>query len=146
MQVETDSKSGFCFGVQNAVEIAEKALLDGEKVYSLGSIVHNDMEVNRLKSLGLVSINHDEFLKLRDCKVLIRAHGEPPETYLTAIKNNITIIEATCPIVKKLQTRIKDTWTKSGGDGIQLVIFGKPGHAEVIGLLGQIAKIGRAHV
>ncbi len=142
MQVEIDSKSGFCFGVQNAVEIAEKALLDGERVYSLGSIVHNDMEVNRLKSLGLVSINHDEFLKLRDCKVLIRAHGEPPETYLTAIKNNITIIEATCPIVKKLQTRIKDIWTKSGDEGIQLVIFGKPGHAEVIGLLGQIANKG----
>ncbi|HUX97414.1 MAG TPA: 4-hydroxy-3-methylbut-2-enyl diphosphate reductase [Bacteroidales bacterium] len=142
MQVEIDRKSGFCFGVQNAVEIAERALLEGEMVYSLGSIVHNDMEVNRLKRLGLVSINHDEFLKLRDCKILIRAHGEPPETYLAAIKNNITIIEATCPIVKKLQTRIKDTWNKSGDNSIQLVIFGKPGHAEVIGLLGQIANKG----
>ena len=142
MQVEIDRKSGFCFGVQNAVEIAEKALLEGEKVYSLGSIVHNDMEVNRLKTLGLTSINHDEFQELRDCKVLIRAHGEPPETYLTAIKNNITIIEATCPIVKKLQTRIKDTWTRAGDNNIQLVIFGKPGHAEVIGLLGQIANNG----
>jgi 4-hydroxy-3-methylbut-2-enyl diphosphate reductase len=142
MQVEIDKKSGFCFGVQNAVEIAEKALLEGEKVYSLGPIVHNDMEVNRLSELGLASINHDEFRKLRDCKVLIRAHGEPPETYITAEKNNITIIEATCPIVKKLQSRIKDTWTKSEVGKSQVVIFGKAGHAEVIGLLGQIENKG----
>lgn len=142
MLVETDSKSGFCFGVQNAVEIAEKALLEGEQVYSLGSIVHNDMEVKRLNSLGLISINHDEFKKLSNCKVLIRAHGEPPGTYLIAKKNNITIIEATCPIVKKLQSRIKDAWMKSDEGRIQLVIFGKPGHAEVIGLLGQVANKG----
>jgi len=142
MQVEIDKKSGFCFGVQNAVEIAEKALLGGEKVYSLGSIVHNDMEVNRLTSLGLVSINHDEFRRIRDCKVLIRAHGEPPETYQTAEKNNITIIEATCPIVKKLQSKIKDTWNEPEEGKTQVVIFGKPGHAEVIGLLGQIENKG----
>jgi 4-hydroxy-3-methylbut-2-en-1-yl diphosphate reductase len=142
MQVEADKRSGFCFGVQNAVEIAEKALLDGEKVYSLGPIVHNDMEVDRLSSLGLTSINHDEFKKLKDCKVLIRAHGEPPETYLIAEQNNITIIEATCPIVKKLQSRIKDTWTKSSADMTQVVIFGKPGHAEVKGLMGQIENKG----
>jgi 4-hydroxy-3-methylbut-2-enyl diphosphate reductase len=142
MQVEIDKRSGFCFGVQNAVEIAEKALLEGEKVYSLGAIVHNDMEVERLSALGLVCIDHSEFKELYDCKVLIRAHGEPPETYMIAQKNNITIIEATCPIVKKLQSRIKDTWIKSGKGKNQVVIFGKPGHAEVIGLLGQIGSKG----
>jgi 4-hydroxy-3-methylbut-2-en-1-yl diphosphate reductase len=142
MVVEIDEQSGFCFGVQNAVEIAEKALLKGEKVFSLGPIVHNDKEVDRLSSLGLVSVNHDQFRSLRNCKVLIRAHGEPPETYVTAEKNNITIIEATCPIVKRLQSRIKETWSKTKeGDG-QVVIFGKPGHAEVVGLLGQINNEG----
>ncbi|MBI5008870.1 MAG: 4-hydroxy-3-methylbut-2-enyl diphosphate reductase [Bacteroidia bacterium] len=142
MLVEIDRKSGFCFGVQNAVEIAEKALLEGEKVYSLGPIVHNDMEVQRLSGLGLTSINHDQFRNLRDCKVLIRAHGEPPETYLTAQKNNITIIEATCPIVKTLQARIRKTFAGSKEGMAQVVIFGKPGHAEVIGLLGQIENKG----
>lgn len=142
MVVEIDSKSGFCFGVQNAVEIAEKALLKGEKVFSLGPIVHNDKEVERLSTLGLVSINHDQFRILRDCKVLIRAHGEPPETYLTAEKNNITIIEATCPIVKKLQSRIKDSWQNIRESRGQVVIFGKAGHAEVVGLLGQINNEG----
>ncbi len=142
MQVEIDRKSGFCFGVQNAVEIAEKALLEGERVYSLGPIVHNDMEVRRLADLGLISINHEMFLKLSNCKVLIRAHGEPPETYLAARKNNITIIEATCPIVKTLQSRIKNAWTKPEAGKSQVVIFGKPGHAEVIGLMGQIENKG----
>ena len=142
MVVEIDSKSGFCFGVQNAVEIAEKALLKGEKVFSLGPIVHNDKEVERLSTLGLVSIDHDQFKNLKDCKVLIRAHGEPPETYLIAEKNNITIIEATCPIVKKLQSRIKDSWLRTKKDNGQIVIFGKAGHAEVIGLLGQINNEG----
>ena len=115
MIVEIDKQSGFCFGVQNAVEIAEKALLKGEKVFSLGPIVHNDKEVDRLSSLGLASINHEEFRRLKNCKVLIRAHGEPPETYVTAEKNNITIIEATCPIVKRLQSKIKDTWARTKG-------------------------------
>ncbi len=142
MLVEIDRKSGFCFGVRNAVEIAEKALLEGEKVYSLGPIVHNDMEVKRLSGLGLTSINHDQFRNLRDCKVLIRAHGEPPETYITAQKNNITIIEATCPIVKTLQARIRKTFAGSKEGMAQVVIFGKPGHAEVIGLLGQIENKG----
>lgn len=142
MVVEIDKQSGFCFGVQNAVEIAEKALLKGERVFSLGPIVHNDKEVDRLSSLGLVSINHEEFKKLKDCKVLIRAHGEPPETYSIAEKNNLTIIEATCPIVKRLQSKIRETWLKTKeGDG-QVVIFGKPGHAEVVGLLGQINNEG----
>ncbi len=142
MVVEIDKQSGFCFGVQNAVEIAEKALLNGEIVFSLGPIVHNDKEVERLSTLGLASIDHDEFMKLKNCKVLIRAHGEPPETYFTAEKNNITIIEATCPIVKRLQSKIKDTWLKTKKGNGQVVIFGKPGHAEVVGLQGQIMNEG----
>ena len=137
MVVEVDERSGFCFGVKNAVEIAEEALYRGEKVFSLGPIVHNDIEVERLSVLGLESVDHEEFKKLKNCKVLIRAHGEPPETYEIAGKNNITIIEATCPIVKRLQSRIKKTWIKAKEQGSQVVIFGKAGHAEVVGLLGQ---------
>jgi 4-hydroxy-3-methylbut-2-en-1-yl diphosphate reductase len=142
MKVEIDKQSGFCFGVQNAVEIAEKALSAGEKVFSLGPIVHNDKEVERLSSLGLETINHEKFQQLKNCKVLIRAHGEPPETYITAAQNNISIIEATCPIVKRLQSRIKDTWLQNREHNAQIVIFGKPGHAEVVGLLGQIHDEG----
>jgi 4-hydroxy-3-methylbut-2-enyl diphosphate reductase len=142
MVVEIDKQSGFCFGVQNAVEIAEKALLKGEKVFSLGPIVHNDKEVDRLSSLGLLSINHEEYAKLKNCKVLIRAHGEPPETYKIAEKNNLTIIEATCPIVKRLQSKIRETWLRTKEGSGQVVIFGKPGHAEVVGLLGQINNEG----
>jgi 4-hydroxy-3-methylbut-2-en-1-yl diphosphate reductase len=142
MVVEIDKQSGFCFGVQNAVEIAEKALSAGEKVFSLGPIVHNDKEVERLSSLGLESIDHRQFMQLKECKVLIRAHGEPPETYITAAQNNIHIIEATCPIVRRLQSRIKDTWLQTRDNKGQIVIFGKPGHAEVVGLLGQIHDEG----
>jgi 4-hydroxy-3-methylbut-2-enyl diphosphate reductase len=142
MVVEIDRKSGFCFGVQNAVEIAEEALLRGESVFSLGPIVHNDKEVERLAALGLVSVDHDQFNNLKDCKVLIRAHGEPPETYLTAVQNNIIIIEATCPIVKRLQSSIKETWEKTKESMGQVVIFGKAGHAEVVGLLGQTENEG----
>ena len=142
MIVEIDKRSGFCFGVKNAVEIAEEALLKGEKVFSLGPIVHNDKEVERLSALGLSSINHYEFTNLRNCKVLIRAHGEPPETYIEAEKNNITIIEATCPIVKRLQSKIRETWLATKQGNGQVVIFGKPGHAEVVGLLGQINNEG----
>lgn len=142
MKTEIDRRSGFCFGVQNAVEIAEKALLNGEKVYSLGPIVHNDKEVERLSELGLVSIDKEQFKELRNCKVLIRAHGEPPETYLIAKKNNITIIEATCPIVKKLQKRIREAWLSTKKNNGQIVIFGKHDHAEVIGLLGQTENEG----
>ena len=142
MEVEIDKRSGFCFGVQNAVEITEKALLRGEKVFSLGSIVHNDKEVERLSALGLISINHEQFRNLRNCTVLIRAHGEPPETYALAEKNNIIIIEATCPIVKRLQSRIKETLLKTKDNNGQVVIFGKPYHAEVVGLLGQTNNEG----
>ena len=137
MVVEVDERSGFCFGVRNAVEIAEEALARDEKVFSLGPIVHNDIEVERLSNLGLVSINHEQFKKLKNCKVLIRAHGEPPETYEIAHQNNITIIEATCPIVKRLQSRIKETWLQAKKNKGQVIIFGKAGHAEVVGLLGQ---------
>lgn len=137
MKIEIDDKSGFCFGVQNAVDTAEKALLNGEKIYSLGSIVHNDEEVDRLSSLGLIAVTREQYSRLKDAKVLIRAHGEPPETYEIAEKNNITLIDATCPIVKKLQSRIKKAWIESKNNGGQVVIFGKRMHAEVIGLLGQ---------
>lgn len=142
MLVEIDNRSGFCFGVRNAVEIAERSLLHGEKVFSLGPIVHNDKEVERLSSLGLVSVNHEQFRSLKNCKVLIRAHGEPPETYKTAEENNISIIEATCPIVKILQSKIRDTLVRIKKEKGQIVIFGKPGHAEVIGLLGQTDNEG----
>ena len=142
MEVEVDKRSGFCFGVQNAVEIAENALLRGEKVFSLGPIVHNDKEVERLSALGLVSIDREQFLKLNNCNVLIRAHGEPPETYELAEKNNINIIEATCPIVKKLQSKIRETLLRTKSDNGQVVIFGKPLHAEVVGLLGQTNNEG----
>jgi 4-hydroxy-3-methylbut-2-enyl diphosphate reductase len=142
MTAEIDKRSGFCFGVQNAVEVAEEALLKGEKVYSLGPIVHNDKEVERLSDLGLVTINQEQFKKLSNCKVLIRAHGEPPETYLIAEKNNITIIEATCPIVKKLQSRIRKAWLEAKETAGQIVIFGKKDHAEVAGLLGHTENEG----
>jgi 4-hydroxy-3-methylbut-2-enyl diphosphate reductase len=142
MKIEIDQKSGFCFGVHNAVEIAEEALLDGETVYSLGPLMHNDMEMQRLSSLGLITIDHEQFRALKNCKVLIRAHGEPPETYRLALENNITIIEATCPIVRKLHSKIRKTWTDIRDRKGQIVIFGKPGHAEVIGLLGQTDNEG----
>jgi 4-hydroxy-3-methylbut-2-en-1-yl diphosphate reductase len=136
MKVEVDSGSGFCFGVENAVEIAENAIESGEQVFCLGPIVHNDIEVERLKKKGLITIDREEYNALRDSKVLIRAHGEPPATYETARKNNLTIIEATCPIVKRLQTRIRDAWAITRDVHGQVVIFGKAGHAEVVGLLG----------
>ena len=137
MTIEIDEKSGFCFGVQNAVEITENALKKGEKVFSLGQIVHNELEVERLMKLGLEAITYEQFRKLKNSKVLIRAHGEPPETYKIAEENGLTIIEATCPIVKKLQSRINKTWTSTRDKKDQVVIFGKAGHAEVIGLMGQ---------
>jgi len=142
MIVEVDKRSGFCFGVQNAVEIAEKCLLLGEKVFSLGPIVHNDKEMERLISLGLVTIDHGQFRKITNCNVLIRAHGEPPETYLTAAENNIRIIEATCPIVRKLQSKIREEWINLKEKNGQVVIYGKKEHAEVIGLLGQTEDEG----
>ncbi len=142
MKAEIDRKSGFCFGVQNAIAVAEEALRKGEQVFSLGPIVHNDKEVERLMGLGLVTIDHKKFRKLKNARVLIRAHGEPPETYRIARENNITIIEATCPMVSKLQSRIKNTWINKKEENGQIVIFGKLGHAEVNGLMGQIDNSG----
>jgi len=142
MKVEIEPGSGFCFGVENAVRIAEDALREGETVYSLGEIVHNDIEVARLTHLGLRTITYEEFEKLRDCKVLVRAHGEPPSTYEKAQKNNITIIDATCPIVRSMQEKIRKVADVSRLEEGQIVIYGKEGHAEVIGLMGAAGPRG----
>jgi len=142
MKVDIEPGSGFCFGVENAIRIAEEELRAGEKVFCLGEIVHNDTEVDRLKRLGLITISHEEFAKLRDSKVLIRAHGEPPSTYETARQNNITVIEATCPIVHSLQAKIRQVLKSALEKNGQIVIFGKEGHAEVIGLLGAAGEKG----
>jgi len=142
MKVDIEPGSGFCFGVENAVRIAEDALRNGEPVYCLGEIVHNDIEVARLKEMGLVTITYDEFAELRDCKVLVRAHGEPPSTYEKARRNNLTIIDATCPIVHSMQEKIKRVAKVSTEEKGQIVIFGKEGHAEVIGLLGAAGPNG----
>ena len=137
MNIEIDNKSGFCFGVQNAIGKAEDALRGDDQLYSLGHIVHNEVEVDRLQKMGLKTIDHDEFFRLKDCKVLIRAHGEPPSTYEYARNNNITLIDATCPVVLKLQQRVKTAAEKMHEENGQLVIFGHQGHAEVAGLIGQ---------
>jgi 4-hydroxy-3-methylbut-2-enyl diphosphate reductase len=135
--IEIDQKSGFCFGVVNAIGKAEKMLETEDILYSLGHIVHNELEVKRLQELGLKTIGHKEFFGLKDCKVLIRAHGEPPSTYEYALKNNITLIDATCPVVLKLQQRVKKAAEKMQEENGQVVIFGHLGHAEVDGLTGQ---------
>ena len=137
MQIKIDNKSGFCFGVTNAIRKAEEELSRDEKLYCLGDIVHNDAEIGRLIKMGLVTISREEFYALRNCKVLIRAHGEPPETYEHARNNNITLIDATCPVVLQLQKRVKKSFGKLSDEGGQLVIFGKPGHAETEGINGQ---------
>lgn len=135
MTIEIDSGSGFCFGVTTAINKAEEELKAGKTLYCLGDIVHNGVEVERLAHKGLITINHEQFQQLHDATVLLRAHGEPPSTYETAQRNNITIIDATCPVVLALQRRVKRQWEKAQ-DG-QVVIFGKKGHAEVLGLVGQ---------
>ena len=139
IKVEIDNGSGFCFGVVTAINKAEEELAKGHTLYCLGDIVHNSKEVERLKEMGLVTINHEEFKKLRNAKVLLRAHGEPPETYLIAKENNIEIIDATCPVVLRLQKRIKQEFTElpESDTDKQIVIYGKNGHAEVLGLVGQ---------
>ena len=134
IQIEIDNGSGFCFGVTTAIKKAEEELARGETLYCLGDIVHNGMECERLRQMGLITINHDEMRQLHNVKVLLRAHGEPPETYELARQNNIEIIDATCPVVLKLQKRIKEQYELGSG---QIVIFGKKGHAEVLGLVGQ---------
>lgn len=135
MQIEIDSGSGFCFGVTTAIRKAEEELAEGKTLYCLGDIVHNGMECERLRKMGLITINHDEMSRLHGVKVLLRAHGEPPETYALAQRNKIEIIDATCPVVLQLQRRIKQKFDSN--PDAQIVIFGKPGHAEVLGLVGQ---------
>ncbi len=137
MIVEIDQKSGFCFGVLNAIGKAEESLKSEDMLYSLGHIVHNELEVKRLQEMGLKTINHNEFFQLKNCKVIIRAHGEPPSTYEYARQNNITLIDATCPVVLKLQQRVKKATETMQNENGQVVIFGHQGHAEVTGLVGQ---------
>lgn len=136
-KVEIDEDSGFCFGVVTAINKAEEKLANGGPLYCLGDIVHNSCEVERLEGMGLITINHEQFNQLHDAKVLLRAHGEPPETYATALRNNIEIIDASCPVVLRLQKKIKHEYTQEGGEEKQIVIYGKNGHAEVLGLVGQ---------
>ena len=137
MQVNIDKNSGYCFGVEFAIKMAEDEMENKEPLYCLGDIVHNDMEVKRLSAKGLVVIDREQLQELSNCKVLIRAHGEPPETYRLAIENNIELIDASCPVVLKLQHRVKNAFDKMERENGQIVIYGKKGHAEVIGLTGQ---------
>ena len=132
-----DKGSGFCFGVVNAIKKAEECLQNEKKLYCLGDIVHNSKEVERLEKLGLITITRDEFKKPHNVTVLLRAHGEPPETYELAKKNNITLVDATCPVVLRLQKKIKEQYNEKGDTNKQIVIYGKSGHAEVLGLVGQ---------
>ncbi len=151
LQIEIDNGSGFCFGVTTAIQKAEEELAKGNTLYCLGDIVHNGMECERLRQMGLITIDHEQMQRLRHVKVLLRAHGEPPETYELARQNDIEIIDATCPVVLQLQKRIKkqyeasrlhlsvpaDSSDSSVSSASQIVIFGKKGHAEVLGLVGQ---------
>ena len=137
INVEIDDHSGFCFGVTTAIRKAEEELQRGAPLYCLGDIVHNGMECERLRAMGLIAINHEEFAQLHDVRVLLRAHGEPPETYATAKANNIDIIDATCPVVLNIQKRIKQEYATASSAEKQIVIYGQKGHAEVLGLVGQ---------
>lgn len=133
LQVEIDANSGFCFGVVYAIEMAEDHLKEHGQLYCLGDIVHNDKEVERLQNMGLEIISYEQLKELKDVTVLIRAHGEPPETYLTAMENNLELIDASCPVVLKLQNRVRNAYDEDR----QIIILGKKGHAEVNGLVGQ---------
>ena len=137
MKVEIDLESGFCFGVLSAIGKAEEELRSSDELYCLGDIVHNGIECERLQVLGLKTINHEQFSTLKGAKVLLRAHGEPPSTYSTAKKNGITLIDATCPVVLKLQQRIHRQYKELDPETQQIIIFGQKGHAEVLGLVGQ---------
>ena len=137
MTLTIDPHSGFCFGVTHAIEVAEQQLKDGGSLFCLGEIVHNDMEVKRLKELGLIIIDFEQFKSLHNCKVLLRAHGEPPETYSIAHENHIELIDASCPIVLNLQNDILRGYREMQETGGQVVIYGKKGHAEINGLKGQ---------
>ena len=138
LRIEIDDKSGFCFGVVRAISEAEKALAEGSTVYSLGDIVHNRIEVQRLEQLGLRTVTHADMPHLAGCRLFIRAHGEPPTTYAAAREMNIGIIDATCPVVARLQRRVKEAHERMRPTGGQVVILGKRGHAEVVGLTGQV--------
>lgn len=135
MQIEIDQSSGFCFGVTRAIGKAEEEMQRNGTLYCLGDIVHNGQEVERLNKQGLQSIDHQQFKELKNAKVLLRAHGEPPQTYQTARTNNIELIDATCPVVLQLQRRVRQEFLSE--EDKQIVIYGKPGHAEVLGLVGQ---------
>ena len=155
MNIEIDQGSGFCFGVTRAIGKAEEELAKEEQLFCLGDIVHNGKECDRLQQMGLVTINREQLREIRDAKVLLRAHGEPPSTYALAREHSINLIDATCPVVLHLQERIKMEYDKDPsksprrgetsslpsregrGGSKQIVIFGKRGHAEVIGLVGQ---------
>jgi 4-hydroxy-3-methylbut-2-enyl diphosphate reductase len=140
IEVEIDKASGFCFGVVNAIQSAEKELKNsGGALYCLGDIVHNNLEVERLRAAGLQTIGHEEFSSLQNRKVMLRAHGEPPATYELARSNRITLIDATCPVVLRLQQKIHKCYQQTRQTHTQLVIYGKKGHAEVNGLVGQTA-------
>ena len=136
LDVTIDTKSGFCCGVEYAIEVAEEILKEEGKLYCLGDIVHNDREVKRLEDMGLEIIDHNQLKEMKNVKVLIRAHGEPPSTYDLAIKNNIILMDASCPVVLKLQNRIKKSHDKKE----KIYIYGKHGHPEVKGLMGQTGK------
>jgi 4-hydroxy-3-methylbut-2-enyl diphosphate reductase len=140
MKVEIDENSGYCFGVEFAIQMAEDEMSESEILYCLGDIVHNSMEVKRLNEKGLKVINRDELRQLQNAKVLIRAHGEPPETYHTALQNNLTLVDASCPVVLKLQNRVKYAFDSSRKHNAQIVIYGQVGHAEVEGLTGQTSQ------
>lgn len=137
LHVEIDEQSGFCFGVVRAIKMADEALKEGKKIYSLGDIVHNDLEVERLSNRGLQTIDHQELEELQKGTVLFRAHGEPPESYAQVRGNGISLIDATCPVVLRLQQKVKAAWNEMQNKGGQIAIFGKIGHAEVKGLSGQ---------
>jgi len=136
MKITIDPDSGFCFGVKQAIALAEAELDAGQEVYCLGEMVHNQMEMDRLKSKGLRIISHDDLPQMKGRKVLVRAHGEPPSTFLIAEQLGISIINATCPIVGRLQEQIRKSFSSNDVDQRQIVVFGKPGHAEVVGLNG----------
>jgi 4-hydroxy-3-methylbut-2-enyl diphosphate reductase len=137
VDIEIDKSSGFCFGVVNAIKSAERELETNELLYSLGDLVHNSLEMKRLEDQGLSTINHNDLISLRNTTVLLRAHGEPPSTYNLAKENNITLVDATCPVVLNLQRKIYDCYLQMKGSDTQLIIYGKKGHAEVNGLVGQ---------
>lgn len=136
-KIEIDEGSGFCFGVVNAINKAEEYLDKGLELSCLGDIVHNGKEVDRLERRGMGTINQEQLFGMRNSRVLLRAHGEPPATYEYARSNGIELIDATCPVVLRLQKRISQKYNELKGSGVQIVIYGKPGHAEVVGLVGQ---------